>query len=78
VDDRELVLSSLPDSPGGVKPSAAVKVLAVPQDRLWERFVERLTALGGELKSLADLEAIRDQAYWDEDLYRAFGTPRRV
>ncbi len=68
MDDRELVLSSLPDSPGGVKPSAAVRVLAVPQDRLWERFVERLTALGGEVRSLADLGEFSGRAFWDEDV----------
>jgi L-lactate dehydrogenase complex protein LldG len=68
VDDRDVVLSALPVSPGGEKPSADISVLTVPKGSLWECFVERLTALGGEVKSLEDLAEFSGRAFCDEDV----------
>ncbi len=70
MDDRELVVSMLPDSPGGEKPSASVSVLTIPKSGLWECFVERLTALGGEVRSLSDLAEFSGRAFCDEDVPR--------
>jgi hypothetical protein len=71
VDDRDAILSQLPDAVGGERPTSRVALRSVPSSELWNCFVERLTALGGEVKSLSELSGFRDRAFIDGDVPEA-------
>jgi L-lactate dehydrogenase complex protein LldG len=43
-------------------------VKSVPAGAHWDRFVERLQALGGEVRSLVDLEALAGRSFLDPDV----------
>lgn len=79
MDDRDLILSSLPASPGGEGPSPSVRVKTVPTANLWECLASRLTELAGEVRSLDDLTEFRGRAVWDDDVpesvTRLLGSP---
>ena len=57
--DREQILKRLPDPKGGERPTPAVRVRAVPAEDLWERFGEKLHALGGKVMALESLGQFR-------------------
>jgi L-lactate utilization protein LutC len=79
VDDRDAILSALHEGTGNVRPSSNVAMRSVPKAALWECFVERLTALGGEVRPLEDLAEFRDRSFVDDDVpqavRRALGSP---
>lgn len=79
MDDRDAILSTMSEPLGKERPSSRVQLRSLPQGDLWAAFVERLTALGGEAKSLADLAEFRNRAYLDDDVPQSvrelLGTP---
>lgn len=68
MDGRDAILSALPEGLGDDRPSARVGLGPLPEMRLWDCFVERLKALGGELRSLDDLAEFQDQSFIDVDV----------
>lgn len=81
MNDRDIVLASLPDPSGEPKTQAqSTNVKTVPTEELWTCFVERLAELGGEVKRLEDLAEFRDRAVCDYDvpaeIRRDLGAPQ--
>jgi hypothetical protein len=68
MEDRELVLGSLPSPLGGERPIARVALRTVPDQRLWERFVERLQSLGGEVRQVGEIAGLAGRCYLDADV----------
>ena len=69
MNDRDIVLASLPEPTGEARAQAKkTNAKSVPTDDLWTCFVERLAELGGEVKRLEDLAEFRDRVVCDYDV----------